>query len=248
MYTPDTRQKILRLDATVLKDKENCSKFCNTVANNYTLSSDDDDKYSKLSQAISDAALSSLPKKPKAQPGWFEADEKNLLKLISIRNEAMKEALAHTTRSYRKKLRVARKNVKVAIAKAKNRWILAKCDELNKSSTVKGTAGCWKALKQIKDGLTKTRPKVAKMMTKSDGTLCKTSEENAEVFRIHFEKLFDREPEFNVDAASWIEQSPVLLEYDDFPDDEEIKKAAATLKNNAPGSSGLLFSPSSGKH
>ena len=32
----------------------------------------------------------------------------------------------------------------------------------------------------------------------------------------------------------------MLLEYDDFPDDEEIKKAAATLKNKAPGSSGLL--------
>ena len=140
--TPDTRQKILHLDTTVLKDKENCSKFCSTVANNYALSSDEDDKYSKLSQAISDAALSSLPKKPKAQPGWFEADEKNLLKLISIRNEAMKEALSHTTRSYRKKLRVARKDVKVAISNAKSSWILAKFDELNASSTVKGTAGC----------------------------------------------------------------------------------------------------------
>ena len=43
------------------------------------------------------------------------------------------------------------------------------------------------------------------MLTKNYGSLCKTSEENAEVFRIHFEKLFVREPEFNVDAASWIE-------------------------------------------
>ena len=127
--------------------------------------------------------MNSLPKKPKAQPGWFQAEEKNLLKLINIRNEAMKEALSHPTRSYRKKLRVARKNVKVAIAKAKNNWILAKCDELNASSTVKGTAGCWKALKEIKNGLTKTRPKVVKMMTKSDGSMCKNGEENAEVFR-----------------------------------------------------------------
>ena len=238
--TPDIRQKILHLDATILKDKENCKKFCNTVANNYASSSNVDDKYSKLSQAISDAAVNSLPKKPKAQPGWFKAEEKNFLKLINIRNEAMKEALSHPTRSYRKKLRVARKNVKVAIAKAKNNWILAKCDELNASSTVKGTAGCWKALKEIKNGLTKTRPKVVKMMTKSDGSMCKNGEENAEVFRIHFEKLFDREPDFNVDAASWIEQSPVLLEYDDIPDDEEIMKAASTLKNKAPGSSGLL--------
>ena len=63
--------------------------------------------------------------------------------------------------------------------------------------------------------------------------MCKHSEENAEVFRIHFEKLFDREPDFNADAASWIEQSHVLLEYDDIPDDEEIKKAASTLKKGS---------------
>ena len=65
-------------------------------------------------------------------------------------------------------------------------------------------------------------------------------EENAEVFRSHFDLLFDRQPEFNLDAASWFEQSPILLEYDDPSDDEEIKKAVLKLKDKAPGNSGLL--------
>ena len=141
----------------------------------------------------------------------------------------MKEALSHPTRSYRKKLRVARKNVKVAIAKAKNNWILAKCDELNASSSVKGTAGCWKALKEIKNGLTKTRPKAAKMMTKSDGSMCKNGEENAEVFRIHFEKLFDREPDFNIDLFP-VPDSVQTISVNIVGAQKELKTASQVLR------------------
>ena len=82
--------------------------------------------------------------------------------------------------------------------------------------------------------------KQQEMVKKSDGTIGKNGEENAEVFRSHFDLLFDRQPEFNLDAASWFEQSPILLEYDDPPDDEEIKKAVLKLKDKAPGNSGLL--------
>ena len=48
------------------------------------------------------------------------------------------------------------------------------------------------SFERVKKGLTKTRPTASQMMKKSDGTKCTTQAENSEVFREHFENLFDR--------------------------------------------------------
>ena len=78
------------------------------------------------------------------------------------------------------------------------------------------------------------------MMTKSDGTKCTTQAENSEVFREHFENLFDRQPQYHEDAASLIAQLPIQELFAEEPDDEEILKACQSLKEKAPGDSGLL--------
>ena len=67
-----------------------------------------------------------------------------------MRNNAMKAAIGHRTRSKTLRLRKARKALKVAIREVKNRWIQQKCDAMNSSNSKNGTAGCWKALKEIK--------------------------------------------------------------------------------------------------
>ena len=109
-------------------------------------------------------------------------------------------------------------------------WIQQKCEVLNDSSSKNGTAGCWKALKELKNGLTKTRATASQMMTKSDGSKCTTPAEYTGVFREHFEKLFDRVPTFREEAASMIEQLPVRDEYGEEPDDDEIRAACRRLK------------------
>ena len=76
-------------------------------------------------------------------------------------------------------------------------------------------------------------------MMKSDGTKCITTEENAEVFRIHFEKLFDRMSEYTRNFDT-IPQVNAVQEYNEVPDDEEIEKVCRSLKDKAPGESGLL--------
>ena len=91
----------------------------------------------------------------------------------------------------------------------------------------------------MKKGLSKTKPSGEKMMMKADGSKCTSTEENAEVFRVHFQKLFDREPEYrsNFDV---LPQMNIALEFDIPPDDDEIRDACRSLKDKAPGESGLL--------
>ena len=109
---------------------------------------------------------------------------------------------------------------------------------MNDGSMEKGTGKCWKALNEIKKGLSKTAPAAEKIMTKADETKCTTAEENADVFRQHFEKLFDRNPVFSSNFNSLPEINPAPD--DDVPGDEEIRSACRSLKDKAPGDSGLL--------
>ena len=49
----------------------------------------------------------------------------------------------------------------------------------------------WDAAKMLKRGLSNTMPAVIVKMKKTDGTMCKTEAENAEVFQAHFEQLYN---------------------------------------------------------
>ena len=150
------RQKFLRLDASKLKDEETRLLFCRSVKEKFE--SLEGEPYEKLNNSIDYVAKEILPNKPKAQPQWFQMEEEKLSNLIDERNNAMKAAIGHRTRSKTMRLRKARKNLKVAIREVKNKWIQQKCDAMNSSNSKNGTAGCWKALKELKKGLTKTRP------------------------------------------------------------------------------------------
>ena len=186
------------------------------------------------------AAKAKLPAKPKAQPSWFLAEEEKLSKLVEERNLATSSHFKYRTRSFAARLRTARKNLKKAVNEAKNNWVKEKCKQINDGSMQKGTGQCWKALNEIKRGLSKTAPAAEKMMTKADGTKCTSSEENADVFRQHFENLFDRNPEFSSNFSSLPQVNQVFEEDEDVPGDDEIRDACRSLKDKAPGESGLL--------
>ena len=235
---PAPRQKLLKLDVTVLNDKSKSAEFCNKVMEKFDNSAGDSDYYTRVSNSMMEAAKEVLPSKPRAQPSWFVAASEKLSKLIEERNNAMIVSFRYKTRSLTQRLRSARKNLKVAVNEAKNAWIKDKWNQLNKRHLLKGTANCWQALGEIKKGLSKTAPAAVKMMTKDDKSKCVSAEENSEVFRAHFEKLFDREP----DCTKDFDHFPQLnsnTEIPDLPDDKEIADACRSLKNKAPGDSGL---------
>ena len=48
------------------------------------------------------------------------------------------------------------------------------------------------------------------MVKKEDGSKCSTPEENAEVFRSHFEKLYGRTPTFDPTVIDLIEQNAMI--------------------------------------
>ena len=232
------RQKLLKLDTSELKEKGRFAEFCNSVMEKFDNSAGDLDYYTRVSNAMEEAAKEILPNKPRAQPSWFAIAKEKLSKLIEERNSAMAVSFQHRTRSHTQRLRKARKNLKAAVTEAKNAWIKDKWNQLNKGHLQKGTATYWQALGEIKKGLSKTASAAVKMMTKDNGTKCVSSEENSEVFRAHFDKLFDRAPDCTKDFDS-LPQLNTPIGIMDVPDDKEIADACRSLKNKAPGVSGL---------
>ena len=91
----------------------------------------------------------------------------------------------------------------------------------------------------LRRGLSKTRPSAERAMKKTDGTLCTSLDENAEVFKNHFAELYGQEPAFDESVLNLLQQLQVAAGQDHVPTDDEIFSAVSKLKNKAPGDSGL---------
>ena len=186
------------------------------------------------------AAHQVLPKKPRNNPGWFKQNEQELSKLIAARNSAVSAKINRPTRFAIRHLKICRKNLKSAINRAKNKWIENTCTGLKDSdASQRGTKVCWDKVKTLQKGLEKPMPPREKMMTKEDGSKCKNPQENAEVFKTHFQKLYGRTPHFDESVVDLIEQKPILNDLHRTPSEEEILVATNHLKNKSPGESGL---------
>ena len=85
----------------------------------------------------------------------------------------------------------------------------------------------------------KTQASNDRPMRKTDGTLCRTPEQNADVFREHFQTLYNRQPVFDASVLHLIPQQEVYDGYDHAPTSEEIRKATWKLKEKGPGDSGI---------
>ena len=137
------RQNMIKLDKNSLLNQQTAKHFAQAVVQNYDIAVDGSN-YSKLATAIGKTALETLPKSPRPQPDWFEADKANLLNLINKRNHLLKVHISRSTRSSARKLRSARKELTKAITRAKENWILLQLNSLNSTgASVKGTKLCW---------------------------------------------------------------------------------------------------------
>ena len=135
---------------------------------------------------------------------------------------------------------MARKNLKNAVTKAKSNWISQTCNTLNESSSAHGgTKTYWDTVVTLRNGLKKSKSCSERPMKKPDGTLCKTPEENAEVFKNHFQELYGRQPAFDASVLEHLQQHNIVPNCDHTPDDEEITKATRRLKDRGPGDSGI---------
>ena len=192
--------------------------------------------YPALAEAVRQASLTTLPKIERAQPGWFQSNASKLLSLIDTRNQAMKDVYDRRTRTCVQKLKLARQKLKSAVKDATNEWVRKKINTLNLQT---GTKHAWDSLKALKSGLSKVKPTSKKQIKHPDGTTCKTSEENANVFYNHFKTLYERTATYDETVLDTLPQCPVVEGCDHVPTDEEIRLATLKLKDNAPGESGL---------
>ena len=236
------RQRMLHLDHSKLNDIEIKNGFCHDVAHQFNGTAEDGTHaYTRLAKCAKSAAIKLLPKKPKANPGWFEAAKDKLTPLIEERNNAIANlyAINTRTRSCTLRLRRARKCLKAEVSKAKNEWIQRQCSQLNESTSGHGgTKQSWEAVTNLKKGLSKVRQSNQQNMMKPDGSLASTPEENAEVFRAHFNQLYHCSPDYDTTVLHLLSQHPVATNCDHMPSDDEIRTAVSKLKN-APGDSGL---------
>ena len=77
-------------------------------------------------------------------------------------------------------------------------------------------------------------------MKKSDGSMCKTPEENATVFNKHFQKLYGNQITYCVKVFELLPQRTVCEGYEEIPSDEEIRKTVSKLEYRSPGESGRM--------
>ena len=230
----DNRHRLIALDHSHLFNANVKHDFFERIKSNITTNNC---TYSELSSAMTKAATDVLPRREKAQPDWFKLDEKNLNSLIEARNEASRFVFNKRTRYSEKRLRTARSKLKTAVRHAKNNWLKNVCSSTNNSI---GTKAAWDNVKLLKKGLSKVKPITTKQMKKPDGSLCKSPEENATVFKEHFEKLYGNEANFDESVLELLPQRPVFKNCDGIPSDDEIRTAVSKLKNKAPGESGLM--------
>ena len=231
----EPRDRLNVLDYSGLSVPDTRTAFNNEVKN--LLHECNDPNYSDMANAVSTAASTLLPKRTKAQPGWFRDNEVRIQPLIESRNEAIRDVFKRRTRLSMRKLRTARKNLKEAVKKAKNIWIAEMCDNIN---TNVGTKAAWDSVKLLKRGLSKVTVTSAKRMKRGDGSLCTTPEENASVFKEHFQQLYERNATFDPSVLELLPQTVERTGFDHPPSDEEIRSATLDLKNKAPWESGIM--------
>ena len=136
-------------------------------------------------------------------------------------------------------LRSSRKALKLAVLDGKNDWIKSKHNYVNTMSSFGGSKSCWDALAQLQHALSKIRPSTQRTIKKEDGSLCKTSEENAVVFHTHFHNIHGLPLKYDATVIEAIPQTPVVQGYATHPSDKEILSSVSKLKEKAPGESGI---------
>ena len=98
-----------------------------------TETEEEDDHYSLLQEVIetsTEELLAKIEEVNRKRPHWFVLSENKLKKCIEERNETLKEYMKEKTDDNKEKAKTKRKELKIAIYEAKERWLNAKAKEI----------------------------------------------------------------------------------------------------------------------
>ena len=206
---------------------------------------DDDTNNSddKLCDALKAAAQEVLMVTKKPLPSWFKAAQQQLWPAIERRDRRQHEYNKDKgSKAKHRSLVKARKTVKIEMRKAINAWherVLIGVNVLGEVATAGGAGRplspkeCRESIRLLQRGRSQTAIKVTLKLRKPDGTLCSTSEENADVFEPHLKEAFSKVESYDKLAIERMRQRPrkPWKWLDNRPAREEICDAIRKMKS-----------------
>ena len=131
-----------------------------------------------------------LPRqKAKPSPGWFELSRDVLQPAIEHKRELLKDYYRKGKVETKAELDETRRKVAELVDAAKIRWLEKKVVELENKYDPRGA---WKAMREISSMFAgHIKSAVTIRMRKADGTMAANEAESSEVFRSHFEGVFN---------------------------------------------------------
>jgi len=232
------------IDRSKLQVSELRQQYCSIVAENYNPSAAC--KFTSLQAAIKIADGRVCGSERPKQKGWFEARAETIMPLVSKRNSLQASFNRLTSNASTKaisdaktQLTSARAGLRKEISVAKSKWVNELLDTINSGPGAHPKL-FWDTAKLLKRGMGNTSPAVIVKMKKGDGALCETEAESAEVFRVHFDRLYNNIQPYEQSAIDSLKQRPVDEALGMLPTTADTALHIKRLNNGkAPGDNGI---------
>uniref|UniRef100_A0A7S2BAE4 Endonuclease/exonuclease/phosphatase domain-containing protein n=1 Tax=Octactis speculum TaxID=3111310 RepID=A0A7S2BAE4_9STRA len=195
-----------------------------------------------LTRALDTAAKEVLTSGERSQPGWFQTYADVLKPLIARRNLCLTRVDTSNTVTDRENLRQSRRKLGHEVRPARQMWLDSRLTVLNDmDSSHKTPAVYWNEVKLIKRGMGDvTKMTVMSLKDPETGKPCKSPEENGEVLKKHFQKLYAKESSFDFKVIDEMRQREERPAMDRVPTDEEVKRHCLRAKSGkAPGDNSI---------
>ena len=195
-----------------------------------------------LTRALDTAAKEVLTSGERSQPGWFQTYAHVLEPLIARRNLGQTRVDTSNTVTDRENLRQSRRKLGHEVRRARQMWLDSRLTVLNDmDSSHKTPAVYWNEVKLIKRGMGDvTKMTVMSLKDPETGKPCKSPEENGEVLKKHFQKLYAKESSFDFKVIDEMRQREERPAMDRVPTDEEVKRHCLRAKSGkAPGDNSI---------
>ena len=198
--------------------------------------------------AITQAGLTTLPRRRKRSPDWYQSSCHVLDPLRDRRNVAM-HAFMIQKRAHRVTPAVElakRLTVRVlnrACSKAKNSWIQSTMGKVDLSiSNSRWTKDGYDTLRSCKSGLTKPKKVNESPMRMANGSLSSSPREYLQVFVSSLSSIFNTRVPCDHSLLDLLAPHSVMFSMDTLPTDTEIHTAVRKLKHSAGGIDGIQAS------
>ena len=182
----------------------------------------------EIPQAV---ALEVCGKRERREEGWFAAEREALMELVVKRNDAeVTWRKRPGQQEAHRRLNLARKELKRKVHNAKVAHI---ADQVAKAEG--GQKSFWEAVRAINGGDSRAAAVAVQKFLDEDGSLCETSEKNAETAAKHFTKVYNNtreRPPGSEEAIDSVSQRAIRVELDAPISKQELR---TVLQKAKPG-------------